>query len=171
MHRKRFIVGLAVAVCLGLSVGASQAAAGTASRLVETDIFPDTVCGFSGTKTLAFNLTFARNGIAGTIVDTFVADNGRGVKVTFDAGLFVFGPTIYYPDGSSSFTTIGDGLNAKTQAVGGPLLEQSTGRVVTTFYLDADGNFVNQTMSTSGPENNTTGDFDCSVVGPYLAGG
>jgi hypothetical protein len=108
---------------------------------------------------------------AGKIVQTFVADNGRGLKISFDAGVFIAGPTVYNPDGSSSFTAVEDGLSAKTQALNGPLLEQSTGRVFITYYFDANGDFVSLTIdSTTGPQNNTTGEPDCSVIGPYLAG-
>jgi len=104
-------------------------------------------------------------------VQTFVADNGRGVKISYVEGVFYDGPTVVYPDGSSSFTAYGDGLDAKTMALGGGLLGQSTGRVTVTFFFDANGNFVSMSIdSISGPQNNTTGAPDCSVVGPYLGG-
>ena len=92
----------------------------------------------------------------------FQAVNGRP---------FIPGPDVYNPDGSFSFTAVEDGLSAKTQALRGPVLEQSTGRVFLTYYFDADGNFISMTIdSTTGPQNNVTGEPDCSIIGPYLAG-
>jgi hypothetical protein len=174
--RKRFILGLAAVLCLALSVGTSQAAAGNATHTVQQYSTPDNVCGFDGTSYWVIHLTGVPTGNgsfvqAGSVVQTFIADNGRGVTISYVKGSFITGPTVVYPDGSSSFTAVEDGLNVKTQAVGGGLLEQSTGRITLTYYFDANDNFLGMVIdSTSGPQNNTTGAPDCSVVGPYLAG-
>jgi hypothetical protein len=139
-------------------------------------VSPDSRCGFTGTSSWTFGLTSGptANGnsfVAGPIVQTFTADNGRGVKITYDEGVVRIDPTVYYADGSSSITVVEAGLNVKAQAVGGPLLEQSTGRLTYTYSFDPNGDFVSLTIdSATGPENNVTGAPDCSVVGPYLAG-
>jgi hypothetical protein len=174
--RRRLLLALLAGACF-LALPVSTAAAGNASHDVENfTVSPDTMCGFTGTSHWVIHFTSVPTGKgstinAGKIVQTFVADNGRGLKISFDAGVFIAGPTVYNPDGSSSFTAVEDGLSAKTQALNGPLLEQSTGRVFITYYFDANGEFVSLTIdSTTGPQNNTTGEPDCSVIGPYLAG-
>jgi hypothetical protein len=172
----RRLLTLLASAC-ALAVPASAVAATNVSRDVEKfTVSPDTMCGFTGASSWIFDLTSGpiANGnsfVAGPIVQTFTADNGRGVKITYDDGVVKIDPAVYYPDGSSSITVVEAGLNVKTQAVGGPLLEQSTGRLTYTYYFDASGDFVSLTIdSASGPENNVTGAPDCSVVGPYLAG-
>jgi hypothetical protein len=154
------------------------ASAGNASRFVQKFTIPgDNLCDFSGTSYWLFSLTGVPTGNssfvnAGSIVQTFIADNGRGVTISYDRGVFTSGPTVVYPDGSSSFTATEAGLDIKTQAVGGPLLQQSTGYLTITYYFDANDNFIDATIdSTSGPQNNTTAAPNCSVIGPYLAGG
>jgi hypothetical protein len=162
--------------CL-LALPVSAGVAANVSRDVEKfTVSPDTMCGSTGTSAWVFNLTSGPVGngssfVAGPIVQTFVADNGRGVKLTYDDGVVRIGPTVHYPDGSTSITVIEGGLNVKAQALGGPLLEQSTGRLTYTFYFDANGDFVSLVIdSATGPQNNVTGAPDCSVIGPYLAG-
>jgi hypothetical protein len=127
------------------------------------------LCGFTGTSYWVFDFS---NGpaVGGHSVRTFVGDNGRGVKITYQAGVLKVLSTVTYPDGSSSVTLVEHGAVFKTEALGGPLLEQSTGRVVFTLYLDPSGNFVSQTVdSATGPENASAP--DCSIIGPYLAAG
>lgn len=174
--RRRQLLALLVGACF-LALPVSTAAARNASHDVENfTVSPDTMCGFTGTSHWVIHITSVPTGKgstvkAGQIIQSFVADTGRGLKISFDAGVFIAGPTVYNPDGSSSFTAVEDGLSAKTQALNGPLLEQSTGRVFITYYFDANGDFVSQTIdSTTGPQNNTTGEPDCSVIAPYLAG-
>jgi hypothetical protein len=131
-------------------------------------ISPYTLCGFTGTLTEVFDFGPGPAG-AGMEIRTFVADNGRGVKITYQAGNLKALSTVTYPDGSSAVTLVEDGSVFKTQALGGPVLEQSTGRAIFTAYFDPSGNFVSQTVdSTSGPENASAP--DCSIIGPYLAG-
>lgn len=173
---RRLLLALVAGACV-FSLPVSTAAAANASHDVEQfTVSPDTMCGFAGTSDWLVRATSVPTGNgstvnAGRIVQTFVADNGRGVNITFDAGVFKPGPNVYNPDGSFSFTAVEDGLSAKTDALRGPLLEQSTGRVFITYYFDANGDFVSLTIdSTTGPQNNVTGEPDCSVIAPYLAG-
>jgi hypothetical protein len=173
--RGRRLLALLAGGCV-LAVPASAIAATSVSRDVEKYSVPDSICGFTGTSFWIINLTTVPrpNGssiVAGRVIQTFVADNGRGVKITYAAGVTKIDPTVYYPDGTSSITVVSDGMNVKAQALGGPLLEQSTGRLHYTYYFDDNGDFVSLTInSATGPENNVTGMPDCSVVGPYLAG-
>jgi hypothetical protein len=175
----RRLLALIAGAC-ALALPASAFAGSGASRYVEKfTVSPDTMCGFTGTSYWVWNLLGYPDGqptgngssiVAGQIVQTFVADNGRGVKITYGGGGESIGPTVYYPDGSSSITVVAAGLNVKTQALGGALLEQSTGRLTYTYYFDANGDFVSLTIdSAAGPENNLTGAPDCSVIGGYLA--
>jgi hypothetical protein len=172
--RRRRLLALLGGVCV-FCLSPSAVTASTATRDVEKfTVSPDTLCGFTGTSYWVFDLTIAPTGngssiTAGPLVQTFVADNGRGVKISFDDGVFIAGPRTYYPDGSSSFTGVSNGLDVKTQALGGSLLEKSAGRLIVTYYFDASGDFVSLSIdSTTGPQN--LGEPDCSVIGPYLAG-
>lgn len=170
----RLLLALLAGAC-AFGLPASAVAAGRVSRDVEKfTVSPDTLCGFTGTSYWVFDLTIAPTGngsrvTAGPLVQTFVAGNRRGVKISYDDGVFIAGPTTDYPDGSSSFTGISDGLDVKTQALGGSVLEQSAGRLIVTYYFDANGDFVSLKIdSTTGPQN--LGQPDCSVISPYLAG-
>lgn len=173
-HRKLLLPLIAACV---LALPASAAAGGRSTRFVQKfTVSPDTLCGFTGTSDWLFDLTGVPTGNAsfvnaGSIVQTFMADNGRGVTISYDRGVFISGPPVVYPDGSSSFTATESGLDVKTQALGGALLEQSTGYLTITYYFDANDNFIDATIdSTAGPQNNTTAAPDCSVISPYLAG-
>ncbi len=141
-----------------------------------TFTFPDTLCSFNGTTTLVVvdNFGVKASGAhydAGRLTQTFIADNGRGVVITYDAGLLYFYPPIANADGTTTQVFTSDGLNVKTQALGGPVLQQSTGRARVTEVLDASGNVISvSAVALAGPEQNLTGLPDCSVVGPYLAG-
>ena len=51
------------------------------------------------------------------------------------------------------------------------MLEQGSGRVQATFVNDANGNLISfSVIALSGQNPNLTGEPDCSVVAPYLAG-
>lgn len=173
--RRRRLTLLAGACALALPASAF-AASNVSHDVQKFTVSPDSMCGFTGTSSWIFDLTSGptANGnsfVAGPIVQTFTAVNGRGVKITYDDGVVKIGPPVSYPDGSSTITVAEAGLNVKAQAVGGPLLQQSTGRLTYTFLFDANDNFVSLTIdSATGPENNVTGAPDCSVIGPYLAG-
>src|SRR5262249_23406913 len=138
--------------------------------------FPDVICGIRVQHEVQFidNFGVKADGSSydsGYLIETFTAANGRGVRIKFDAGHEENAPPLIGPDGSYTFVSTYSGLNAKTQAVGGPVLAQGSGRVQTTTVFDADGNFVSfAAVSLSGQNPNLTGQPDCSVVGPYLAG-
>jgi hypothetical protein len=176
-RKRRLLLALLAGACI-LALPSSAIAATNVTRDVQQyTVSPDSMCGFTGTSFWVWNLAIGptAHGItfeAGGVAQTFVADNGRGVKITYGDGVVKIDPTVYYPDGSSSITVVSDGLNVKAQALGGPLLQQSTGRLTYTYHFDASGDFVSLTIdSATGPENNVTGAPDCSVIGPYLAGG
>jgi len=137
-----------------------------------TETFPDTLCGFTGTTTI-FNTTQQVDGsiFIGRFVQTFVADNGRGVRITFDAGNFKVGPTVTNPDGTSYFVAIENGVSGSTQALNGPLLQQSTGRIQVTVAFDANGEATSITVvPLTGPENSPTGEPNCAIIAPWLGG-
>jgi hypothetical protein len=178
--KRRRLLALIAGACV-LALPASAVAGSGATRYVQKfTVSPDTMCGFTGTSYWVWNLLDYPEGlptgngssvIAGQVIQTFVADNGRGVKITYGGGGESIGSPVNYPNGSSSITVVAAGLNVKVQALGGALLEQSTGRLTYTFLFDANGDFVSLTIdSATGAENNVTGMPDCSVVGPYLAG-
>jgi len=174
--RTRTLALLAGAAALALS-GSAIAAAGVSRQVQKHTVSPDTLCGVTGTSEWEIALTDSQAGndigvVAGPVVQTFVAGSGRGVKISYDEGVVRIAPAVYNPDGSSSITVVEAGLNVKAQALGGPLLEQSTGRLTYTYYFDSNGDFVSIAIdSASGPENNVTGAPDCGAIGPYLAGG
>jgi hypothetical protein len=134
------------------------------------------MCGFSGTSVVVVVDNFGRkaNGSSydsGRVLQTFTAYNGRGVSLGFDAGHLVNLTPVTNADGSTTFVTIYDGLNLKTQAINGPVLQQNTGRVQVTSVYDASGNLISfSAIALAGPNSDLTGAPDCSVVGPYLAG-
>src|SRR5579862_6238366 len=71
-----------------LALPASAAAGPGMSRSVDKFTVPDTMCGFTGTSSWVFAITSGptANGAsiqAGSVVQTFVADNGRGVKISY----------------------------------------------------------------------------------------
>jgi hypothetical protein len=136
---------------------------------------PDTLCGFNGTTVLSTVDNFGSNSAGsswdfGYVKQTYTADNGCGVVITWDAGRLVFEPPIANADGTTTQVASTQGLNVKTQALRGPLLQQSTGNAQITFVFDADGNLLSISAITKGPESNVTGQPDCSVIWPYLAG-
>jgi hypothetical protein len=170
-----------VVVAIGVGVltrttGIAHAANSYHSHYFGNDTFPDYLCGFSGTTTLFTrdNYRVPENGGSvdtGQVKQTFIADNGRGVVIMWDAGRLQFKPPVTNPDGTTTIVIETSGQNIKTQALNGPVLETGTGRAEFIEVFDADGNPISFTpIALSGPENNLTGAADCSVVGPYLAG-
>src|SRR5437868_897129 len=92
---------LFIAVTATLAVTLTTAPLGAAARasnpthLTGEFVFPATWCGFSGLDDVELIDNFATKPDgshydAGQVNETFTADNGRGVKVTFDAGLAEF---------------------------------------------------------------------------------
>jgi hypothetical protein len=172
---RRLTTAIAVAA-LAATVSAAAAGATVPGHFTGTFSFPANWCGFDGidTVTVLDNFGSQMDGTtwdAGRLVETFVADNGRGVSITYDAGREENAVPVVNPDGTTTLVFLYSGLNAKTQAVGGPVLQQNAGRVQVTVVLDPDGNVLSITVvALAGPNPNLTGAPDCSVVGPYLAG-
>jgi hypothetical protein len=179
--RKRIYLAV-VAVVIAAAVGGvallrlgGVAQASSGGHYDGTFTFPDSLCGFDGTTTLFVRDNFGTpvhggSYDSGQLRQTFVADNGRGVVIMVDAGRLVFDPPIANPDGTTTFIFHSTGQDNKTQALNGPVLEQSTGNAVFTEVVDANGNIVSFSAVSTGQGNNLTGLPDCSVVGPYLAG-
>jgi hypothetical protein len=89
----------------------------------------------------------------------------------FTAGFTKWAAPVQNPDGTTTQVATGSGLNVKTQAVGGPVLEQGAGLVQATFIFDSQGNVLSvSVVALAGPNPNLTGLPDCGIVGPYLAG-
>jgi hypothetical protein len=180
MRRTVSLIGIVVVAALivaGVTLRfVNVAQASSPGHFHETDTFPDMLCGFSGTTVLITVDNFGSKASgatydSGRFEQIFTADNGHSVKLTYDAGRLVFYPRVMNADGTMTQIAVTDGLNIKTQAVNGPVLQQSTGRARFTFVSDADGSTISFTaVALAGPENNLSGAEDCSVIGPYLAG-
>jgi hypothetical protein len=179
--RKRAYLPAAVVVIAVVGIGVmarpfSVAHAAHPSHFFGSVTFPDNLCGFNGTTTLFTRDNFGVPNDGGSydsgqLKQTFIADNGRGVRIFWDAGRLQFYPPVTNSDGTTTIAALTSGQNARTQAVNGPVLEQSTGRAEFIQVDDANGNPISFTaIALAGPENNLTGAPDCSVIGPYLAG-
>ena len=159
-----------------LLAAAAEVAHG-ATHLAGTFTFPSTMCGFSGTSTLTVvdNYGSKADGSSfdsGRLVETFIAQNGRGLTISWDAGHLQNLPAVTNTDGTTTLVSVYSGLNAQVRALHGPLLEQGSGRIEVTVLLDADGNLVGVTaVALAGPNPNLSGAPDCSVIAPYLAAG
>jgi hypothetical protein len=168
------LAALAGATVLG--VGALASTASAATHLAGDFTFPDTVCGIAVQHELSFIDNFGSKADgsswdAGQIVETFTAANGRGVRITFLAGHEENAALVQNPDGTTTQVYTYAGLDVKTQAVGGPVLEQGTGLVQVTVIFDVQGNVLSvSVVALAGPNPNLTGAPDCGIVGPYLAG-
>jgi hypothetical protein len=180
MRRLAYLAAVAVAVAVAATTLAVTRFTGVAradnpAHFHSTFTFPDTLCGFNGTSTFVTidNFRIAASGAhedPGRLTQTFVADNGRGVVISWDAGLLIFYPPVLNADGTTTQVAVTDGLDAKTQALQGPVLEQSTGRAQITFIYDANGNLISiSAVALAGPEQNLSGMPDCGVISPYLA--
>jgi hypothetical protein len=138
--------------------------------------YPDTLCGFNGVSSWTVVDNYGSTASGGTydsgrLVQVFTAENGRGVRIAWDAGREYNAPPTQNPDGSSTVVETFDGLNATTNALDGRVLEHGAGRVQVTFQFDPSGNLVSVTAtSLAGNNPNVSGAPDCSVIGPYLGG-
>ena len=166
------------ATALLLSPLATAAHASPGGHFKQTTVVsPDELCGFTGSSTIVevANTTPLPTGgmvLAGQLIQTFTATNGRGVVLSFDKGNIRFNADVVNPDGTTTVSAIENGVSGSTKAVNGPLLEQSTGRVFFSFTFDADGNVIDSTVTPlAGPENNVTGEANCDVITPWLSGG
>jgi hypothetical protein len=160
------------ACCLGPVTGVAAASTHFGGRIS----FRDTLCGFGGTTTFSTEDNFGTLAGGGTydngrFVQTFIADNGRGVQTDYSGGHGVFSPPVSNADGTFTQTLTASGLDVLTKAVNGPVLEHGAGRVQVTFILDAQGNTISTSaVALSGNQPNLTGAPDCTVIAPYLAG-
>ena len=176
MRRLVIVAAVVVAGVIAATAFIGIARADNPAHFHSTMTFPDYLCGFHGTSTWVTvdNFRIAASGAhedPGRLTQTFVADNGRGVVIMSDAGLLTFQPPVFNADGSGSQIATTEGLDNKTQALNGPILEQCTGRAQFTFFFDASGNLTSiSAVDLAGPGNNLTGLPDCTVIGPYLAG-
>jgi hypothetical protein len=179
--RKRALLAAAVVVIALIAIGVmvrpmTIAHAAQPGHYFGTVTFADNLCGFNGTTTLFTRDNFGvPNGggsyDSGQLKQTFIADNGRGVVIFWDAGRLEFYPPVANADGTSTIVALTSGQNVKTQALNGPVLEKSTGRAEFIEVDDADGNPISFTgIQLAGQENNLTGAPDCGVISPYLAG-
>jgi len=172
MRRLAYLVATAAAA----AVLAGAAGAADPGHFSGSFTSPDTICGFDGTNTVLVldnfgSLPGGASYDAGRLIETFIADNGRGVAISYDAGREYNAPSVTNPDGTTTRVFTYSGLDVKTQAVGGRVLEQGTGRIQVTVVLDATGNVLSfSVVALAGPNPNLTGAPDCSVIGPYLAG-
>jgi hypothetical protein len=178
--RKRALLAAAVLVIAVAGIGVMArplivARAADPNHYFGNVTFPDYLCGFNGTTTLFTRDNFGVPNSGGSydsgqVKQTFIADNGRGVRIFWDAGRLQFYPPIANSDGTSTIIAITSGQNVKTQAVNGPVLETSTGLAEFIEVDDANGFPISFTgIQLAGPENNLSGAPDCSVIGPYLA--
>jgi hypothetical protein len=167
---------IAATAPLVIATNILAAGASAATHLGGTFTFPSRMCGFRGTSTLEVvdNFGVKADGSSfdsGRLVETFAADNGRGVRVAWDAGHEYNAPPVTNADGTTSYVFEFSGLNAKVWSLDVGLLEQGSGRIQVTEVDDADGNPVSlSVVALAGPNPNLSGSPDCSVIGPYLAG-
>jgi len=175
-RRRRFAA--ATMSTLGLSLaafGANMTPAAAATHLVQSFTFPDNLCGFDGISQVSIIDNFGplpagATFDAGSITQTFTADNGRGVRLTFDAGHEYNAAPVFNADGTVTRVFTYSGANVKTQALDGPVLEQGAGLVQVTVTFDWQGNVVSVSVqSLAGNNPNLTGAPDCAVIAPYLA--
>jgi hypothetical protein len=79
---------------------------------------------------------------------------------------------IFISDGTVTKVDTFTGLDALRQAVNGPVLELGSGDIQVTLMFDSSGNLLSvSVVALGGPNPNLSGAPDCSVIGPYLAGG
>jgi hypothetical protein len=173
LRRLGLTVALVPVIAAMLAPGAGAA---DPTHRFDESTFADTLCGFTGTTDLLVldNFDTKSDGSSydsGRLIQTFTADNGRGVTISYDAGHEYNSPRVANPDGTTTLVFTYSGLNVKTQAVGGSVLQRNTGRIRVTAVLDADGHILSvSVVALAGPNPNLSGAPDCSVIGPYLAG-
>jgi len=173
---KRLLIGAAVATALAVpAVVVVATAANAADHFVFDATFPTYVCGFWATDHVHAidNFAIQKDGLSkdsGEIYETFTLADGRAVSTRIGGNLKNL-PAVQNADGTTTYPTLYDGAQMMTKVVNGPMLQQNAGRLEARLTLDADGNFVDFTVTVlSGPNPNPTGLVDCSVVGPYFAG-
>jgi len=163
-------------VGVALVAHAGPASAADPTHSVSEVTFPDTMCGFGGTShwfaidnygTLPDGARYD----SGKVVQTFVANNGRGVIISYDSGHVYTAAPIFNSDGTVTVVQKFTGLDVKPQAINGPVLQHGAGIVQLTFLFDSTGGLLSlSVLALAGNNPNLSGAPDCSVVGPYLAG-
>jgi hypothetical protein len=172
----RRLVTLFAIVGIALLGHAATASAADPTHSVSQVTFPDTMCGFSGTSTwfAIDNYGTLPDGAtydSGRLQQTFVANNGRGVIISYDSGHLYNAPPVLNSNGTVTMVQKFTGLDVKTQAINGPVLQHGAGIVQLTWVLDSAGRVVSlSVVALAGNNPNLSGAPDCSVVGPYLAG-
>lgn len=175
-RRTRIVSGVATWAVVAAGAGTMHVAAAEPTHVVHQLTFPDTMCGFIGTTQFLIidnfgSLPGGATYDSGRLVQTFTADNGRAIRITYDAGHEYNEPPIVNADGTTSEIDLFSGLDALTQAVNGPVLEHGSGIVQVTLVFDANGHVLSASaIAIAGPNPNLTGAPDCSVIGPFLAG-
>ena len=164
---------------IALLLSAAPAAAADPTHLAASFTFPNTLCGFDGTTRVHFidNFgSFANGGSydSGRVLETFVADNGRGVTIFFAGHEYNY-PPVVNGDGTITLRYLYSEAQFKIQALGGALLQQNAGRLLVTVVLSPSGDVLSVSVAIlAGPNPNTTGDensaVSCAVIGPYLGG-
>src|SRR5690349_5800193 len=112
----------ATAALVAVAIVAANASAAT--HIHGTFAFPGRMCGFSGTSTLQvidnFSVKADRSSFdSGRLIETFVADSGRGVRIAWDAGHEYNASPVANPDGTTTYVFEYSGLNAKVWALDG----------------------------------------------------
>jgi hypothetical protein len=157
-------------------LGSATSVAAASTHFGGSISFPDSLCEFGGATTFTTEDNFGMRPDGATydngrFVQTFVADNGRGVEIAYSGGHGTFSPVTSNADGTFTEEMTASGLDILTKAVNGPVLEKGAGRVQVTFTLDSQGDTISvSAKSLAGNQPNLSGAPDCSVIGHYLAG-
>jgi hypothetical protein len=174
--KKRLILGAVLATAFSVPAAVVVATAANAADHFKTDVtFPVNVCGYDAMDHLRVidNFGFQKDGLSwdsGQIDETFTFGDGRAVSTHYTGHLQNL-PAIQNADGTTTYPTRYSGAQMTTKVVNGPVLQQNAGQLDALLTVDADGNFVDFTIVVkAGPNPNTTGLIDCSVVASYLAG-
>jgi len=165
---------------IALLLTAAPVAAADPTHISASFTFPSTLCGFDGTTDVQFIDNFgsyAGGGSydSGRVLETFVAENGRGVTIFFAGHEYNY-PPVVNDDGTITRRFLYSEAQFKIQALEGALLQQNAGRLLVTVVRSPSGDVLSITVAVlAGPNPNTTGDensaVSCAVVGPYLGGG
>jgi hypothetical protein len=138
--------------------------------------FSETLSGFSDIDTVdvLYNFGAKHDGSSydsGRLSEAFVADNGCGVTITYDAGHEYNAPPFNNTDGTTTIVYTYSGKNAKTKAIDGLVLEQGSGSVQVRVIYAADSDAISvSVVSLSGQNPNLSVQPKCSVTAPDLTG-
>jgi len=176
---RRLSVALSLPI-IAVLLSAAPAAAGDPTHLADSFSFASTLCGFDGTTNVQFIDNFGSYADGGSydsgqVLETFVADNNRGVTIFFAGHEYNY-PPVVNDDGTITRRFLYSEAQFKIQALHGVLLQQNAGRLLVTIVRSPSGDVLSFTVTVlAGPNPNTTGDensaVSCAVIGPYLGGG